>query len=149
MWSYFWLHRKVFLLFRNVFWGDLRVMWASQVVQLVNNLFTMQETWIWSWVQKSPWQLRGWLPTSVFLPHGQRSLAGYSPWGPKSQTRLSDYTTTTGGNVMMSLTYSLQMTYGRTLCMKQTMTCRSLTKSCTQILIPLTHHIYHRLASNV
>ena len=27
-----------------------------------------------------------WLPTPVFLPgesHGQRSLVGYSPWGPK------------------------------------------------------------------
>ena len=27
-------------------------------------------------------------------PHGQRSLVGYSPWGCKSRTRLSDYTTT-------------------------------------------------------
>ena len=27
--------------------------------------------------------------------HGQRSLADYSPWGHKSQTRLSDETTTT------------------------------------------------------
>ena len=27
--------------------------------------------------------------------HGQRSLAGYSPWGRKSRARLSDYTTTT------------------------------------------------------
>ena len=30
-------------------------------------------------------------PTPVFLPeefHGQRSLVGYSPWGPKSQTQL-------------------------------------------------------------
>ena len=29
---------------------------------------------------------REWLPTPVFLPgksHGQRSLVGYSPWGPK------------------------------------------------------------------
>ena len=29
---------------------------------------------------------RKWQPTPVFLPgksHGQRSLAGYSPWGPK------------------------------------------------------------------
>ena len=29
-----------------------------------------------------------WQPTPVFLPgefHGQRSLAGYSPWGHKSQ----------------------------------------------------------------
>ena len=37
-------------------------------------------------------------PTPVFLPgkvHGQRSLAGYSPWGRKKsfQTRLSDQTT--------------------------------------------------------
>ena len=32
---------------------------------------------------------RKWEPTPVFLPgesHGQRSLAGYSPWGHKSQT---------------------------------------------------------------
>ena len=30
-----------------------------------------------------PWR-RAWLPTPIFLPgefHGQRSLAGYSPWG--------------------------------------------------------------------
>jgi len=35
------------------------------------------------WVRKIPWR-REWLPTQVFLPgefHGQRSLAGYSPWG--------------------------------------------------------------------
>ena len=35
------------------------------------------------WVRKNPWR-REWLPTPVFLPkesHGQRSLAGYSPWG--------------------------------------------------------------------
>ena len=34
-------------------------------------------------------------PTSVFLPeksHGWRSLASYSPWGLKDQTRLSDFT---------------------------------------------------------
>ena len=37
------------------------------------------------WVGKIPWR-RKWLPTPVFLPaksHGQRSLAGYSPWGCK------------------------------------------------------------------
>ena len=35
--------------------------------------------------QKIPWR-RKWQPSPVFLPgnfHGQRSLAGYSPWGPK------------------------------------------------------------------
>ena len=44
-------------------------------------------------IQKIPWR-RKWQPTSVFLPgkfHAQRSLAGYSPWGCKSQTRLSMY----------------------------------------------------------
>ena len=41
---------------------------------------------------------RKWQPTPVFLPgksHGQRSLAGYSPWGQKSRTQLSDYTSIT------------------------------------------------------
>ena len=35
------------------------------------------------WVGKIPWR-RTWQPTPVYLPgefHGQRSLAGYSPWG--------------------------------------------------------------------
>ena len=37
------------------------------------------------WVGKIPWR-RAWQPPPVLLPgesHGQRSLAGYSPWGPK------------------------------------------------------------------
>ena len=37
------------------------------------------------WVGKIPWR-RKWQPTPGFLPgnfHGQRSLAGYSPWGRK------------------------------------------------------------------
>ena len=37
------------------------------------------------WVRKIPWG-RKWQPTPIFLPeesHGQRSLAGYSPWGLK------------------------------------------------------------------
>ena len=54
------------------------------------------------WVWKTPWR-RKWQPTPVFLPkesHGQRSLAGYSPWGHKvgydlvtkhSTARESDY----------------------------------------------------------
>ena len=39
--------------------------------------------WFNHWVGKIP-QRREWQPTPVFLPrasHGQRSLAGYSPWG--------------------------------------------------------------------
>ena len=37
------------------------------------------------WVKEIPWR-RKWQPTPVFLPgvsHGQRSLAGYSPWDCK------------------------------------------------------------------
>ena len=37
------------------------------------------------WVRKIPWR-RAWQSTPVFLPgesRGQRSLAGYGPWGCK------------------------------------------------------------------
>ena len=48
----------------------------------------MQETqgvWVDPWVGMIPWR-RKWPPTPVFLPgrfRGQRSLAGYGPWGLK------------------------------------------------------------------
>ena len=38
------------------------------------------------WVRKIPWR-RAWQPAPGFLtgkPHGQRSLAGYNPWGRKA-----------------------------------------------------------------
>ena len=41
----------------------------------------------WQWVQL--WR-RKWQPTPVFFPgefHGQRSLAGYSPWGGQESDR--------------------------------------------------------------
>ena len=41
--------------------------------------------WFDPWIRKIPWR-REWQPTPIFLPgefHGQRSLAGYSPWGRK------------------------------------------------------------------
>ena len=46
-----------------------------------------------SWVGKISWR-RELLPTSVFLPgesHGQRSLAGYSPWGCKELDKMHTY----------------------------------------------------------
>ena len=49
------------------------------------SLPAMQETHIRPWVRKGLWR-REWLPTLVFLPgefHGERSLAGHSPWGCK------------------------------------------------------------------
>ena len=46
-----------------------------------------------SWVGKIAWK-REWQPTSVFLSgefHGQRSLAGYSPWGYKESDRIETW----------------------------------------------------------
>ena len=58
---------------------------ASLVAQMVKNLPQCRRPGFDHWVGKIPW--RGeWPPTPVFLPgeyHGQRSLAGYSPWGRK------------------------------------------------------------------
>ena len=55
------------------------------MAQMVKNLLAVQEAWVQSLGQEDPWR-REWEPTPVFLPgesHGQRSLAGYSPWGFK------------------------------------------------------------------
>ena len=52
---------------------------------MVKNLPALQETWVQSLGQEDPLE-KGMAPTPVFLPgefHGQRSLAGYSPWGCK------------------------------------------------------------------
>ena len=72
-------------------WLSSMLLMASLVPQSVNNLPAMQETWVRFLDPEIPWR-RKWQPTPVFLPgesHGQRSLAGYSPWGRKSWTRLS------------------------------------------------------------
>ena len=51
-----------------------------------------KKTWVWSLGWEDALE-EGMAPTPVFLPgesHGQRTLVGYSPWGRKSQTWLSD-----------------------------------------------------------
>ena len=48
--------------------------------------------WFDLWVRKIPWR-RAWQPSPVFLPgesHGQRSLAGYSPWDCRIRHGWSD-----------------------------------------------------------
>ena len=52
---------------------------------MVNKPPAIWETWLQSLVAKIPWG-RDQLPTPAFWPgefHGQRSLAGYNPWGRK------------------------------------------------------------------
>ena len=50
---------------------------------MIKNLPVVQETGFDPWVGKIPWR-RKWQPVPILLPgksHGQRILAGYSPWG--------------------------------------------------------------------
>ena len=70
--------------------------WASQVGSAVKNPSAVKETRRGSsdpWVLKIPWTRES-QPTTVCLSgefHGQRSLVGYSSWGPMDhmgQTRL-------------------------------------------------------------
>ena len=56
---------------------------AQMEAQIVKNLPARQETRVRSLGWKVLWR-REWQSTPVFLPgefYGQRSLAGYSPWG--------------------------------------------------------------------
>ena len=71
--------------------------WASLVAQTVKNPPAMWDTWFpsQSWEDTLEELMQ---PTPIFLPeesHGQRSLAGYSPWGRKEldmTERLSTHT---------------------------------------------------------
>ena len=68
--------------------------WPSLVAQTVKNLPAIQETWVRAlgWENpleegmathlSIPWTILE-NPTVLENPHGQRSLAGYSPWGCK------------------------------------------------------------------
>ena len=50
--------------------------------------------WFNPWIRKIPWR-RAWQATPVFLPgesHGQRCLAGYSPWGHKESDMVEELT---------------------------------------------------------
>ena len=71
------------------------LIWAS----VVKNPSAKQEMQVWSLGQEDPLEGK-WQRTPVFLPgksHGQRSLVGYSPWGPtqKSWTWLSGWAQST------------------------------------------------------
>ena len=65
---------------------------ASLVTQSVKNPPAMQETWVQFLCQKDPPQeeIATHSSTLAWEIAGQRSLAGYSPWGCKSQTGLRD-----------------------------------------------------------
>ena len=79
--SYF--KSRVLIKWKYSLWHHLTYLQASLVPQTVKNLPVKQGPEFSPWVGKIPWR-RAWQPTQGFLPgefHGQRSLAGYSPWG--------------------------------------------------------------------
>ena len=64
----------------------LQYSWASLVAQSVKNLSSVQETWVQSLGWEGSLKKRMATHSSAVawrIPHGQRSLAGYSPWGCK------------------------------------------------------------------
>ena len=80
-------------------------MWALVILlaQMVKNLPAMQETWVRSLGQEDPLEEEMATHSGMLVlkkSHGQRSLAGYSPWGHKEsdtteQLTLSHFTTST------------------------------------------------------
>ena len=81
--------------------------YVSLVAQRLKCLPAMRETWVWSLGQEDPLE-RKWQPTPVFLPgesHGQRSLVGYSPRGPKE----SDMTERLNFHFLFTFVYSCHL----------------------------------------
>ena len=69
---------------------------VSLLAQMVKSLPAIQETLVQSLGQEDPWR-RKWQPTPVFLSgksHGQRPLAGYTPWGHKESDTTKQLTHT-------------------------------------------------------
>ena len=88
----------------------LAIILITRVAQMVESLPAVQENRFDSWVGKIPWR-RKWHPTPVLLPgesHGQRSLAGYSPWGRK------ELATTEG---LIFLSFLITMNHCSTCCL--------------------------------
>ena len=100
------------------------------------------------WVRNIPWR-REWKSTPVFLPgkcHGQRRLAGYSPWGRKKADMIERLTLTCDllvfcGGALRFLSFSLLCNY-----------CRFLLSGCYEAFIKcliMTILSCNKLSSNV
>ena len=62
-----------------------KILWKRAWQSMAKNRTQCRRPEFDPWVGKIPWW-RAWQPTLVILPgesHGQRNLAGYSPWGWK------------------------------------------------------------------
>ena len=92
------------MIFKCLIWSLFPILWASLVTHMVKNLPAMQDQ-VWSVGQKDPVE-KGMTTHSSILAgefHGQRNLAGYSPWGPK------DLDTTKGLTVFSVYSQNLEI----------------------------------------
>ena len=79
-------------------WFFSKFYWSIVDLQCCISLRCTAQWCVYMYIYKYEIWGRKWQPTPVFLPgksHEQRSLVGYSSWGPKSQTQLINSTTTT------------------------------------------------------
>ena len=76
----------MYMVLINVYYTFIH--WVSLVAQWLRNLPAMQETWVRSLGREDPLEKKMATHCSLLAwrSHGQRSLAGYSPWGCKSWT---------------------------------------------------------------
>ena len=82
-WFHYSLHDSAYL--KTIYINRASGYMPNSLAKMVKDLLAMQKTQVHPWVQRTPWR-REWQSTPVFLPgefHGQRSLAGDSPWGHK------------------------------------------------------------------
>ena len=95
------------------------------------------------WVRKIPWR-REWLPTPVSSPgefHGQRSLAGYSPWGHIRHNRVTNTFTSDANLSPLSRSHSLNQT-----CICNFYSCRKL-ECLMDILNPIKTKLFSHQSS--
>ena len=90
-------HRDAALLTVCSHWQKICTsLWASLLAQRVKICLQRSRPGFHLRVRKVPWR-RKWQPTPVLLPgecHGQRSLAGYSPWGHEESDTTESHTHT-------------------------------------------------------
>ena len=84
---------------------------ALEVKNLPANAGNIRDMGLTPWVRKIPWR-RAQQPTPVFFPeesHGQRSLAGYSPWGRKETDMTEGLTHTNKSQSWFIMVYILSL----------------------------------------
>ena len=78
---------------------------------MVKNLRAVQETWVWSLGWEDPLE-EGMATHSSILPgepHGQKSLAGYSPWSHKQSDTTEQLSTAQHSRVVTATEDTKQM----------------------------------------